>query len=166
MFEIGKQISIDKDIEEKINEIQKRIDTLSIELEKEYKSGAPVEDVLKLKTELESEVYKLDNLNDRGYYVEIEYAENKWSEEYQKVQDLLEKMSEDFVIGDIGSVLRSPLYCGFIITSPYGFRLDPITKDKLSFIMSWVAAPFNDYVFALWNGVVSNVYETEGGVKQ
>lgn len=166
MFQLGKQITLDEEVEKKINEKQQRIEFLSTELEKQYKEGSSIDKILKLKTQLESEVHKLKGLNDIGYYVEVEYKENKWSEEYEKVQETIERMSNDFEIGDIGTALRSPLYYGFIITSPYGFRIDPITKDKLSFHSGIdLAAPLDDYVFSVWNGIVSNVYESEGGGK-
>ena len=166
MFEMGKDIDISSKKEEELKEVEKKIEVLSSELERMYKEGYKVKEVLSIKTELDGYIHKMDSLQIQGYYISLDYKVNKWSEEYEKVQETIKEMDKDYEIGALGDDMRSPVYTGFLITSPYGFRVDPILKTELSFHSGLdLAGSKGDYVLSMWHGIVSNVYESEQGGK-
>lgn len=164
MFEMGKIIDVDSKTEEEYLALDKEINSLKDKLTTDFKGGKVVTEVLKTSTELGSALYKADSLKEKGVVLQIEYIENKWADDYIKVQDTVEKMSKDFEIGRVGEGLRSPVYSGFVISSPFGFRLDPITRSEVTFHNGLdLSADLDDPIMAVWNGVVTRVYVSETG---
>ncbi|QMV40495.1 M23 family metallopeptidase [Cohnella cholangitidis] len=65
---------------------------------------------------------------------------------------------------DLGYIenFKSPLEIPIRVTSPYGIRLDPITRDAMTFHKGMdIAAPEGTYVLAAFNGVVEAASENE-----
>ena len=107
---------------------------------------------------------EIDSLREIGYEVEVEYIENIWTEEYEKVQNVVSQLSTQYDIGVVGGEMRIPVDYGFHIKYPYGLKLNTKTFDSVSMHNGIdFKVPENTIVYAQWNGVVSNVYSTETG---
>ena len=150
-------------LREEYNNLQKDFDLATEELSRTFQSGKPLKDVLSCKSNLENIITKMVRFQDRGFNVEIEYIPNVWEEEYNKVQNILQKVEKDkYEIGDLGDSLEAPLETGIYLTSIFGMRLNPISKDSLSMHNGIdLFAEEGTNVYSLWNGVVSNVYNSE-----
>ncbi len=166
MFEMGKVIDVDSESEKEYLALDKEINSLKEQLIVEFKSGNIVTEVMSTNTKLDSALHKLDSIKEKGVMIEVDYIENKWTDDYMKVQETVEKMEKDYEIGRLGEGLRSPVYGGFFITSPFGYRIDPITQTELTFHSGLdLSADLDEPILALWNGVVTGVYESETGGK-
>lgn len=161
--------SINKEERERLakeySDLQKELEKNTELLSKEFQSGGSLKQVLKCKSELENTIAKINNFKEKGYDISVEYIPNIWAEEYNKVQENLAEIESDiFEIGELGDALISPISSGFYLTSLYGLRLNPITKDSLN--MHYGIDLYGlegTEVYALWNGIVSNIYESESG---
>lgn len=164
MFELGNALDINSDVEEQYLKLEEEITKLKKELAKSFSSGEVVSEVLKLNTKLDIALAKIESLNPMGYSFEVEYVENVWEEEYLKVQENIKELSEDYIIGALGQSLKSPVQGRFYLTSLFGFRLDPVMKDKMTLHNGIdLAAEENQEVLAQFNGIVTNVYTSEAG---
>lgn len=164
MFELGKSIDIDSAVEEEYNNLNSELEKKRNLLLDSFKSGLSANEVLSIKLDIENILYKISKLRETGITFEVEYIPNTWSEAYNKVQEMLSDVKKDYVIGVIGEGLRSPVLTGFYITSPFGWRIDPYNSDELQYhngIDLW--ANESDLVVSQWNGVVTNIYNSETG---
>lgn len=159
MHDIGKQIEIDPDFEVRKLELERKVQAKSEQLHEAYVLNKPVDEVLKLKTELDTLINEANNLKKAGFAIEIEYVPNKWTEKYREIQELLNKYTDDFDIGEVGAPMKFPIKGEFRLTSPYGPRINPIDGETIEFHHGIdLAAPEGTEVLAQWNGIVSNVY--------
>lgn len=166
LFDIGKEIDINSDLEKMYQELEADLAMAHEKLEKSFQSGKSIDIVLKDKSNLESILHKISSLKDRGYAIEVEYIPNIWEEKYLKVQNVVKDLNEQFDIGEVGENLRIPLDNTFVLLSPYGLRLNPFTFDSVSMHNGIdFSTSLGTRVLSLWNGVVSKVYETESGGK-
>lgn len=166
LFDIGKEIDINSDLEEMYQELEADLAEAHEKLEISFQSGKSIDIVLKDKSNLESILHKIASLRDRGYDIEVEYIPNIWEEKYLKVQNVVKDLNEQFDIGDVGENLKIPLDNTFVLLSPYGLRLNPFTFDSVSMHNGIdFSTVSGTRVLSLWNGVVSKVYETESGGK-
>lgn len=166
LFDIGKEIDINSDLEKMYQELEADLAMAHEKLEKSFQSGKSIDIVLKDKSNLESILHKISSLKDRGYDIEVEYIPNIWEEKYLKVQNVVKDLNEQFDIGEVGENLRIPLDNTFVLLSPYGLRLNPFTFDSVSMHNGIdFSTSLGTRVLSLWNGVVSKVYETESGGK-
>lgn len=166
LFDIGKEIDINSDLEKMYQELEADLAMAHEKLEKSFQSGKSIDTVLKDKSNLESILHKISSLKDRGYDIEVEYIPNIWEEKYLKVQNVVKDLNEQFDIGEVGENLRIPLDNAFVLLSPYGLRLNPFTFDSVSMHNGIdFSTSLGTRVLSLWNGVVSKVYETESGGK-
>lgn len=166
LFDIGKEIDINSDLEKMYQELEANLAMAHEKLEKSFQSGKSIDIVLKDKSNLESILHKISSLKDRGYDIEVEYIPNIWEEKYLKVQNVVKDLNEQFDIGEVGENLRIPLDNTFVLLSPYGLRLSPFTFDSVSMHNGIdFSTSLGTRVLSLWNGVVSKVYETESGGK-
>lgn len=166
LFDIGKEIDINSDLEKMYQELEADLAEAHEKLEISFQSGKSIDIVLKDKSNLESILHKIASLRDRGYDIEVEYIPNIWEEKYLKVQNVVKDLNEQFDIGDVGENLKIPLDNTFVLLSPYGLRLNPFTFDSVSMHNGIdFSTVSGTRVLSLWNGVVSKVYETESGGK-
>lgn len=166
LFDIGKEIDINSDLEKMYQELEADLAMAHEKLEKSFQSGKSIDIVLKDKSNLESILHKISSLKDRGYDIEVEYIPNIWEEKYLKVQNVVKDLNEQFDIGEVGENLRIPLDNTFVLLSPYGLRLSPFTFDSVSMHNGIdFSTSLGTRVLSLWNGVVSKVYEMESGGK-
>lgn len=164
MFEIGKEIDITSDLLKEYNQLEKDMILAKESLSEKFQTGVALDSVLKEKSNVETLMYKVSNLKDLGYEIEVEYIPNIWEDKYYKVQNIVENLSEQYDIGDVGETMRVPLNNAFIITSPFGLRLHPVTLDKVSMHYGLdFSASENTYIYAQWNGIVSRIYSSESG---
>ena len=161
LFEIGKEIDINSDLEKKYQELEEKLLVAHENLALSFQGGKSISNVLKDKSKLESLLYEISSLRDIGYDIEVEYIPNIWEEKYKKVQNMVATLNEQYDIGDVGEGMKSPAYNSFSILSPYGFRLN---ENKDSLIMHNgidIIVPIGTMVISQWNGIVSKIYESE-----
>ena len=164
MFELGKEIDITSNLLKEYNQLEKDVISSKENLAEKFQTGVALDSVLKEKSNLESLMYRVSKLKDLGYEIEVEYIPNVWEDRYYRVQNIVENLNEQYDIGDVGESMRIPLNNAFIITSPFGLRLHPVTLDKVSMHNGLdFSAPENTYIYAQWNGVVSRTYYSESG---
>lgn len=154
-----------KALEEEYNALQSELETAINDLSYAFQDGQPLPDVLSYKSNLENILTKIDKFEGKGFDIQVEYIPNVWEEEYNRVMEMLSKVDSDmYEIGDLGDDLKSPARSGFYITSLFGMRLNPFTKDSIAMHYGLdLHAQENTSILALWNGVVSNIYESESG---
>lgn len=164
LLELGKTVNINNALLDEYDRCYAEIEECTRELDIAFRSGAVLSEVLSAKTALSSTQYTLSSLRSLGYTIDVEFFPNEWTERYLEVQRTIEYLSDAVDIGGVGENMQSPLEIGFTITSMYGMRLDPFTADTLNLhngVDLW--APEGSFVLSVWNGVVSNVYESERG---
>lgn len=156
MFELGDSIVISDDTEN--IQLLSVIDTKKQEFAKTFKSGNAIDDVLEKKTELDNLITKKNKLKEDGVELDVEFTPNSWTQKYAEVQKMVNAIEKGVDIGDVGLKLHSPVTSQFLITSPFGTRIDPFNKTE-----SWhsgldLNAQLGEPVLALWNGIVSDTY--------
>ena len=158
MFKIGESIKMDNYEADKI-QLLTAIDMKKDELNKAYATVQPLDEVLRIKTELDSLMSDVARLKEVGYEVKVEYEPNPYTEDYMKIQGLVEELGEQYDIGDVGIDMKSPVLGSFVITSPFGTRLDPFTGEATIHNGLDLAAQHREPV--LWNGIVTRAYFSE-----
>ena len=165
-FELAKQINLsDTKLLEEYKRLEEDLSIAKEELAKAFQSGLPLKEVLKKKSRVESIMHEIDSLRDLGYDIEINYIPNIWSEEYEKVKNVVASISTQYDIGEVGKNMKLPFDNSFDIYLPFGFTLNE-TRDSVTMHNGLdFLAEENTVVFAQWNGVVSNVYDSVQGGK-
>lgn len=163
LFEIGKEININADLDAQYQELELQLQDARDELATVFQTGQPLISVLQKKSTVESILHNIDSLKDRGYDINVEYTPNVWEERYYQVQDIIKEMGTYFDIGQVGNGLKGPLDNSFKIRKSYGFHLNE-SEDAVEFhngIDLYTSS--NTFVFSQWNGVVSRVYTDNEG---
>lgn len=158
LFEIGKEININADLDAKYQELELQLQQARDELATSFQTGAVLSKVLQKKSTVESLLHNIDSLKDRGYDINVEYTPNVWEEKYYQVQNVVKEMGTYFEIGHVGEGLKGPLDNSFIIKKSYGFHLNE-TETAVEYHNGVdLYSSAGSFVFSQWNGVVSRVY--------
>lgn len=163
MFEIGKELGINEELDEKYKTLDIALKNARDELANSFLKGESFEIVSKKKSQVESILAEMNKLRDRGYDINIEYHPNIWKEKYIEVQKIIEELGTYYDIGDLGDGLKGPLGDSFMLLEVYGFHLDE-NQDLVVFHDGIDLYAKNTLrVYSQWNGVVSRVYKEENG---
>lgn len=166
LFELASQLTTNKELVAEYERLEIELANAKEELAKVFKQGKPLPEVLKKKSRVESIMTEIDSLREIGYDIEVEYVENIWTEEYEKVKNVVAQLSTQYDIGIVGGDMRIPVDYGFHIEYPFGLKLNTKTFDSVSMHNGLdFRVPENTIVYSQWNGVVSNVYESTAGGK-
>lgn len=166
LFELASQLSTNKELIAEYERLEVELVKAKEELAKSFKQGDSLPEVLKKKSRVESIMTEIDSLREIGYNIEVEYIENIWSEEYEKVQNVVSQLSTQYDIGVVGGEMKIPVNYGFYIEYPFGLKLNQKTFDSVTMHNGLdFRVPENTIVYAQWNGIVSNVYESTVGGK-
>lgn len=161
LFKMSEEIDVDSKVEEEYSEYIQQLERLEGTLKEMYIRGARADEVLQKVSEIEVIKYKIGSLKETGYVVKLEYQENEWARDYIKLQETLDEISKDYVIGFLGLGLRSPVYSGLEIKSPFGFRLNE-ELGKLEYHKGVdIRGVQGEPILNIFNGVVSSI-EKEG----
>ena len=162
LFELGKEINLNNSNEEEYNSLLSEIEERQQYFSIVFQSGESILTVFKAKSELESSLHKLSTFRKNGFDITVEFIDNDWAEKYFEVQEMLRNLGEQFDIGDVGYALRCPIEITFQLTGLYGNKLNEKTQDSIVFHngIDLYAGEGNN-VLALWNGVISNIYQTD-----
>lgn len=154
---------LNKKVLEERAKFQKLIDLKEQELEEAFNSSKTPKDIISIRASLKNLYHQRDSIRDTHDLMNIKYIENSVEDEYRKVMAIIEELESYQDIGEVGSKLASPLIDSFIITSPFGYRLDPITNKPDMHYGIDIKGEIGKPVYAQWHGVVSRVYSTPTG---
>ena len=102
LFELASQLSTNKELIAEYERLEVELVKAKEELAKSFKQGDSLPEVLKKKSRVESIMTEIDSLREIGYNIEVEYIENIWSDEYEKVQNVVSQLITQYDIGDVG----------------------------------------------------------------
>lgn len=163
MLRLGEAIVKNPDIEVKQLDLYRRIEIANNELYDCFVTNAPVNKVLAAKTKTRSLDTEISKYITDGYQLDLEFIPNRWSDLYKEVQETASKYDDSFDIGDAGGEMESAVKGRFELASPFGSRWDPIEIGKIGIHKGIdLRAKEGNPILAQWNGVVVNVYETNG----
>lgn len=162
MFELGSTIEMDDYEADKI-QLLSAIDNKKDELNKAFSTGVRTEEVLKIKTELDNLMHEVERLKEVGYEITVDFESNPYTEEYKSIMEMVNKLDEQYDIGDVGIDMKSPLMNSFLITSPFGTRLDPFTGETSIHNGLDLGASHREPVLSQWNGIVTQAFFSETG---
>lgn len=151
-----------KVLEEKAK-IEKLITQKEQELTEAFNSTKTPEEIISIRSSLSNLEFQKNSIRDTHDIMDIKYIENTVEEEYKNVLSVIDELETYQDLGEIGSHLASPLIDSFVITSPFGYRVHPITGEFDMHNGIDISGEVGKPVYAQWNGVVSRVYETTTG---
>jgi len=160
--ELGEQIELPH-IEAR-RELEYRIKGVKDNFVSSFIGAKGVSVVLGYKAELNSLSSRLSQMRGAEEDIDIPFMDNVWEEKHLEVRGVLQKISEDFVLGDIGTNMRPTTGNSFIITSPFGITDDPFNPGGTRVHNGIdVVAQEGMLILAQWNGVVRNIFEDDKG---
>lgn len=163
LYERGEVESLNKKVLEEKAKFQKLISTKEKELKESFNSSKTPNEIIAIRSALNSLEHQKDAIRGTHDILDIKFIENNLEEEYKNVLAVAEELDSYEELGEVGSHLASPLIDSFIITSPYGYRVHPVTGKFTLHSGIDIEAKQGKPVYAQWNGVISKVYSTDTG---
>lgn len=159
--ELGVNKDEDTEAQEAQNrQVQAEIEAAENEMVDRFVSNEPVELVQESLTKVEAAKAKLVEIQEKGVHVQLEYVENRYTEEYRRLVSLLNSRGDDFNIGDLGSDMRVFTEGYHKIVEPFGeVKMTSRTEIQHNDGVTWSSAE-GASVLSQWNGTVTMVYES------
>ncbi len=124
-------------------------------------SNAPANEVLQEKSRLDNYIYEFNKLKEFDIDINIEPISDNWVEDYKNAQEKIEKYTDKFDIGQLGSEMKPPIKWDLELLYPYGQRYNPRNLKEVEMHSGIdIKAPLLTNVLSQWNGIVSNVYKS------
>lgn len=155
--------SSNKKVLEEKAKFQKLISAKEKELNNAFNSEKTPDEIIAIRSALNSLEYQKDSIRGTHDVLDIKFIENNIAEEYKNVIKVVDELESYQDLGEVGSHLASPLVDSFMLTSPYGYRVHPVTGEFSMHEGIDIAGAVGKPVYAQWNGVVSRVYSTDTG---
>lgn len=163
MFKLGESIQME-DYESDKMQLSSAIERKKDELNKAFCSGVSTDEVLKIKTELDTLMSEVSRLKDLGFKIKVDFEPNPYTDEYKAIEETISKIDKQYDIGVVGVDMLYPLVNTAHITSPFGNRVDPFNADVVENHKGLdFGASLREPVMAQWNGIVSQSFFSATG---